>query len=154
MIVLHLPFPPSVNEANKFSKRGYYPSNAKRDFFRDADALFLTQKRALSGLKVDGPFTYHVVLSRAQRGPLADGDNRLKYPLDYAQRVGLIDNDKFAEGGSWSWGECEHGAMLSIHPVQAGKYGEAGNGATKAGDGRGAAAPEEPLLLLQSAADV
>jgi hypothetical protein len=118
MIVLHLPFPPSVNEANKFSKRGYYPSNAKRDFFRDADALFLTQKRALSGLKVDGPFTYLVVLSRAQRGPLADGDNRLKYPLDYAQRVGLIDNDKFAEGGSWSWGECEHGAMLSIHPVK------------------------------------
>jgi hypothetical protein len=117
MIVLHLPFPPSVNEANKFSKRGYYPSNAKRDFKRDADALFLTQKRALSGQKVEGPFTYHLILNIAQRGPLADGDNRIKFPLDFAQRVGLIDNDKFAEGGSWSWGECEHGAMLSIHPV-------------------------------------
>jgi hypothetical protein len=117
MIVLHLPFPPSVNEANKFSKRGYYPSNAKRDFKRDADALFLTQKRALSGQKVEGPFTYHLILNIAQRGPLADGDNRIKYPLDVAQRYGLIDNDKFAEGGSWSWGECLHGAMLSIHPV-------------------------------------
>jgi hypothetical protein len=116
MIVLHLPFPPSVNEANKFSKRGYYPSNAKRDFFRDADVLFLTQKRVLEPLS-DGPFTYHIVLNRAHRGPTSDGDNRLKYVLDYAQRVGLIENDKLAEGGSWSWGECEHGAMLSIHPV-------------------------------------
>jgi len=119
MIVLHLPFPPSVNEANKFGKRGYYPSNAKQTFVREAGALFLQQKRALNGLKVTGPFTYHLVLNRSQRGPLADGDNRIKYPLDCAQQFGLIENDKLAEGGSWSWGECEHGAMLSIHPFDA-----------------------------------
>ena len=120
MIVLHLPFPPSVNEANKFGKRGYYPSNAKQAFVAEAEGLFLTQKRALSGLKVEGPFTYHLVLNRARRGPLADGDNRIKYPLDCAQKFGLIENDKLAEGGSWSWGECEHGAMLSIHPIKQG----------------------------------
>jgi hypothetical protein len=117
MIVLHLPYPPSVNDANKFGRRGYYPSTEKENFFREADGLFLTQKRALNGLRVDGKFTYHLVLNRALRHPLADGDNRCKYPLDFAQRVGLIKNDKLAEGGSWSWGECEHGAMLSIHPV-------------------------------------
>lgn len=116
-LILHLPFPVSVNEANKYSKRGYYPSNAKRDFFRDANALFLSQKRALGGSRVEGAFTYHIVLNRSQRGPLSDGDNLVKYPLDFAQRVGLIENDKLAEAGSWSWGECEHGAMLSIHPV-------------------------------------
>lgn len=124
-VILHLPYPPSVNEANKFSKRGYYPSNAKRDFFRDADALFLAQKRALGSLRVEGAFTYHIILNRSQRGPLSDGDNLVKYPLDFAQRVGLIENDKLAEAGSWSWGECEHGAMLSIHPIkQAGANGE------------------------------
>ncbi len=117
MIVLHLPWPPSVNAANKYSRKGYYPSDEKKNFFRDADALFLTQKRALGGLNIKGPFTYHLVLNRDQRGPLADGDNRMKYPLDFAQRVGLIENDRLAEGGSWSWGNCEHGAMLSIHPV-------------------------------------
>lgn len=117
MIVLHLPFPPSVNDANKFGKRGYYPSKEKESFVREADALFLTQKRALRGQKIEGPFTYHLVLNRALRHPLADGDNRIKYPLDRAQKFGLIENDKLAEGGSWSWGECEHGAMLSIHPV-------------------------------------
>ena len=117
MIVLHLPFPPSVNDANKFGKRGYYPSKEKQAFVREADALFLTQKRSLSGQTIKGPFTYHLVLNRTLRGPLADGDNRFKYPLDRAQKFGLIENDKLAEGGSWSWGECEHGAMLSIHPV-------------------------------------
>ncbi len=116
-IVLHLPWPPSVNSANGLSRRGYYPRKQKEEFFRAADGLFMTQKRALAGLRVEGPFTYHLVLNRAQRTPSMDGDNRGKYPLDCAQKFGLIENDKFAEGGSWSWGDCEHGAMLSIHPV-------------------------------------
>jgi hypothetical protein len=117
MILLHLPYPPSVNDANKYGKRGYYPSKEKKTFFNEAEVLFLTQKRALSGQRIEGPFTYHLVLNRALRHPLADGDNRGKYPLDCAQKFGLIENDKLAEGGSWSWGECEHGSMLSIHPV-------------------------------------
>lgn len=116
-VVLHLPWPPSVNDANKFSRKGYYPSDDKKKFFVDAHALYLMQKRSLGGQKITGPFTYHLILNRAQRGPLADGDNRIKYPLDYAQKVGLIENDKLAEGGSWSWGACEYGSMLSIHPV-------------------------------------
>jgi len=120
MIVLHLPWPPSINEANRFGKRGYYPSTAKQKFIADAHGLYLTQKRALGGLRVEGPFTYHLVLNRAHRGPLTDGDNRIKYPLDCAQTFGLIENDKFAEAGSWSWGECLHGCMLSIHPNKAG----------------------------------
>ncbi len=120
MIVLHLPYPPSVNDANKFGKRGYYPSDAKQNFVLEAGKLFLTQKRALVGHEIKGPFTYHLVLNRAMRGPLADGDNRIKYPLDCAQKFGLIENDKLAEGGSWSWGECEFGAMLSIHPFKTG----------------------------------
>jgi hypothetical protein len=118
MIVLHLPWPPSVNSANNYGRKGYYPSAEKKKFFNEASNLYLTQKRSLNGLRVEGPFTYHLVLNRSMRHPLADGDNRGKYPLDCAQKFGLIDNDKFAEGGSWSWGECEHGAMLSIHPVK------------------------------------
>ena len=116
-IVLQLPFPPSVNDANKFGRRGHYPSADKVQFFRDADGLYMTQKRALVGQKIKGPFTYHLVLNRGWRGPTMDGDNRIKFPLDCAQKFGLIENDKLAEGGSWSWGECEFGAMLSIHPV-------------------------------------
>ncbi len=116
-IVIQLPWPPSVNSANGFSKTGYYPREAKKKFFQEADGLYMTQKRSLMGQKIEGPFTYHLILNRDLRPPTGDGDNRIKYPLDFAQRVGLIENDKFAEGGSWSWGSCEHGAMLSIHPV-------------------------------------
>lgn len=116
-VVLHLPWPPSINEANRIGRGRYYPSDSKKKFFQDADALFLSQKRGLG--RVDGPFTYHLILNHELRHPLADGDNRGKYPLDFAQRVGLIENDKLAEGGSWSWGPCEYGAMLSIHPVRA-----------------------------------
>lgn len=116
-IVLHLPWPPSVNSANGFSKRGYFPSKEKESFFKEAEGMFMTQKRSLMGHKVEGPFTYHLILNRDLRHPQADGDNRMKYPLDCAQKFGLIENDKLAEGGSWSWGSCEHGAMLSIHPV-------------------------------------
>ncbi len=117
-VILHLPWPPSVNSANNYGRKGYYPSDEKKKFFRDADALFLAQKRDLSAHRVKGPFTYHLILNRDLRGPLSDGDNLIKYPLDFAQRVGLIENDKLAEGGSWSWGSCEYGAMLSIHPFR------------------------------------
>ena len=112
--LLHLPWPPSVNDANRFGKRGYYPSNAKQAFFRDADAMYYEQKPRWF---VKGPFKYHLILNEKMRTSTMDGDNRAKYPLDFLQRVGLIENDKLAEGGSWSWGDCEHGAMISVFPV-------------------------------------
>ena len=120
-VVLHLPMPPSVNAATRVGRNKYtgkafvYSSREKNKFFSDASMLYLAQKRILGFVK--GPFTYHLVLSDKQRHGNADGDNRMKYALDFAQKVGLIENDKLAEGGSWSWGPCEHGAMLSIHPA-------------------------------------
>lgn len=120
-VVLHLPMPPSVNAAtrvgrNKVNGKAFvYSSPEKRKFLADADALYLVQKRTIGFVK--GPFTYHLVLNEKLRHGNADGDNRMKYALDFAQKVGLIENDKLAEGGSWSWGPCEFGAMLSIHRV-------------------------------------
>jgi len=67
---------------------------------------------------VPGPFTYHLILNEKMRHGNSDGDNRGKYVLDFVQRVGLIENDKLAEGGSWSWGVCEFGALLSVRPVE------------------------------------
>jgi hypothetical protein len=121
MIIVHLPFPVSMNASNGWSvqgrgRYGYYPREAKKAFWRDAEALYMTQKRALAGLKIAGPFTYHLILNNALRTPLMDGDNRGKLALDFAQKMGLIENDKLAEAGSWSWGPCQHGALLSIHP--------------------------------------
>lgn len=119
-LILHLPFPPSINDANRFGKNKrtgkmqYYPSKDKEAFFTEADGLFLTQKRGLQ--RVAGPFTYHLILNEQMRSATMDGNNRDKYAVDYLQRVGLIDDDKLAAGGSWSWGPCEFGAMLSVYP--------------------------------------
>lgn len=120
-LILHLPMPPTLNHANtigrnkRTGKPQFYPSKDKANFLKEADAMFLAQKRGLQAVK--GRFTYHLILNQEMRHGNADGDNRAKYALDYLQRVGLIENDKLAEGGSWSWGSCEHGAMLSVHPV-------------------------------------
>ena len=131
-VVLHLPKPPSVNDADKHTRRGkHYPSEDKQRFFKEADGLYMTQKRSLAGQNVKGPFTYHLILNSDWRGPLHDGENHLKYPLDFAQRVGLIENDKLAEGGSWSRGPCQYGAMLSIHPVSVNRVPEASQGSAE-----------------------
>lgn len=119
MILFHLPFPPSVNHANKVGRNKrtgaatVYSGNEKQKFFKDADVMYYQQKP--SGC-VKGPFTYHLILNEGLRHGNADGDNRGKYCLDYLQRVGLIENDKLAHGGSWCWGPCEHGALISVYP--------------------------------------
>jgi hypothetical protein len=121
MMTLHLPFPPSVNIANRVGRNKttgkpiVYSNRVKNKFFADAELLYLSQARKLVG--IPGPFKYHLVLNEDLRHGNADGDNRQKYCLDFLQRVGLIENDKLAEGGSWVWGPCEFGAMISVYSV-------------------------------------
>lgn len=122
-IYLALPFPPSVNDAVHYGKNKRtgrlvaFSSPTKKKFFADADAMFLAQKRALAGKRIEGPFTYHITLNESLRDPRSDGDNRQKYVLDFIQRVGLIQNDKWAAGGSWAWGPCDHPALIGIWPA-------------------------------------
>ncbi|MCX7320420.1 MAG: hypothetical protein NT113_13335 [Hyphomicrobiales bacterium] len=125
MFVLEMPFPPSVNDANRIGKSRktgkvvVFGDKGKLKFLKDADALYMAQQRRLSF--VGGPFTYHITLNEKMRKPAMDGDNRGKYVLDYLQRVGLIENDKLAEGGSWSWGPCEFGCSVIVKPYQEGE---------------------------------
>lgn len=120
MFVLEMPFPPSVNDANRIGKSRrtgkvvVFGDKGKSQFLKDADALLLMQQKNVKFVR--GPFTYHITLNEKMRGPTMDGDNRGKYVLDYLQRVGLIENDKLAEGGSWSWGPCEFGCNVIVKP--------------------------------------
>lgn len=121
-IYLGLPFPPSVNDAvvigksRRTGKAMAFSSDTKRRFVADADVLYIQQKRALGGRRIEGAFTYHLTLNEALRTAAMDGDNRQKYALDYLQRVGLIKNDKYAAGGSWAWGPCEYPALIGVWP--------------------------------------
>ncbi len=120
--ILDLPMPPSSNAVARIGKSRatgkafVFSDRRKMTFFREAEVYFLKQKRNVT--RVDGHFTYHLTLNETQRHGNADGDNRQKYVLDFLQRVGVIANDKYADGGSWSWGPCEHGCRISISPVQ------------------------------------
>jgi Holliday junction resolvase RusA-like endonuclease len=123
-IFLRIPMPPSVNAATRVGrskstgKSVVFSSPEKRKFFAEADAYFLQQKSSLMGQKIDGPFQYHLTLNEALRHGNSDGDNRGKYALDYLQRVGLIKNDKYAQGGSWKWGPCDAPAIIAVGPYE------------------------------------
>ena len=120
--ILDLPMPPSLNSVARIGKSRatgkafVFSDRRKMTFFREAEVCFLKQKRYVT--RIEGHFTYHLTLNEMQRHGNADGDNRQKYVLDFLQRVGVIANDKYADGGSWSWGPCEHGCRISISPSQ------------------------------------
>lgn len=118
--VLNLPWPPSVNHANRIGrsrstgKMVVYGDKGKKRFFEDAQVLLAAQRRHVA--RISGAFTYHLTLNEKERHGNSDGDNRGKYVLDFLQSSGLIDNDKLAQGGSWAWGPCEYGCNIIVKP--------------------------------------
>ncbi len=134
-IYLAIPFPPSANRglavgrSEVTGKPIVYQSPEKRGFVKRALELYMTQKRGLLGKRIAGPFTYHITLNEKLRHGNADGDNRQKYAIDFLQKVNLIDNDKLAEGGSWSWAPCEHEALISIWPASSNRVPDSTTGA-------------------------
>lgn len=78
--------------------------------------MFRAQQK-YAGTPIKGAFTYHLILDETRWPKASDGDNRCKAPLDFLQEVGLIENDKYAAGGSWSWGPVK-GARITAHPVE------------------------------------
>lgn len=119
MVTIALPFPPTINHAKGIGRRKdgssfMYLNDAPRKFKADAQVAFLMQRKQC-GEPIIGNFTYHIVLDEKRRKVARDGDNRGKYVLDFLQSVGLIENDKLADGGSWSWGPVE-GCFVRVYP--------------------------------------
>lgn len=106
MAILVLPFPPTLNHMWGRKGKATFPSKAYKTWKEEANAVFLQQKRA-AGAPIKGNFTYHLLLDEKRRARAMDGDNRNKAPLDFLQSVGMIENDKLADSGSWSWGPCD-----------------------------------------------
>lgn len=114
MVTITLPFPVSVNRMWRRGKNSTYISDQYRKWKDDALVSFLQQKRT-AGQPIKGNFTYHIVLDEKRRKVARDGDNRGKGCLDFLQAVGLIEDDKLADAGSWSWGPVE-GCFIRIYP--------------------------------------
>jgi Holliday junction resolvase RusA-like endonuclease len=108
---LLLPFPVSTNRLWRAYGQRVYASKEYKAWKQEANDYYIQQKRGKQ--KIEGPFTYMIVLDRTRRKSNLDGDNRLKAPLDFLQSVGLIENDSLAEGGGWAWGDVD-GCLIKV----------------------------------------
>lgn len=105
---LKLPMPPSVNSIwrtgknRRTGKTITYLDKKYTAWIVEADALLLTQKPFP---QIKGNFTAVVTLDQSKRR--GDADNRLKPIFDMLQRVGVIENDKYADKITVQWGEAD-----------------------------------------------
>ncbi len=69
-----------------------------------------------------GEFVPILELWTTDRRRRRDCDNRLKVPLDYVVRLGLVQDDSFSRFGVSGWidspQDSPHGARLTIYPYK------------------------------------
>jgi hypothetical protein len=84
---------------------------AQREWKRQADSLYLLQKRGLG--KITGPFEATITVSEASR---IDLDNCCKLLLDTARSYGLIPDDgpRYMRKLTVQFGEAPKGARLTL----------------------------------------
>jgi Holliday junction resolvase RusA-like endonuclease len=119
---IDLPFPMSTNRIWRFvgnpamqdHQRKYVRISPEyHKWKKAADALYMTQKRRLSIVKL-GKFSVSIVLSSDMRRSNQDGDNFIKCVMDWLQRVEIIHNDCLCEWGQWQWGEAPTGCRVRL----------------------------------------
>jgi Holliday junction resolvase RusA-like endonuclease len=115
MVTVSLPFPISQNRIWRRSGNRIHISKEYADWKAQADGMFLQQRKDC-GDPIDGHFTYHFVFAEQERKGRRDGDNLQKCVLDWCQRAGLIKDDKYCDGGSWSWGPVD-GVFVRLYKV-------------------------------------
>jgi len=119
MIAIDLPFPPSTNRLTRHAAKGgkllSYTNPDYVSWRKEAEGMFMQQKRSC-GEPIKGFFSYHIALDKTRWPKARDGDNRGKAVLDFLEAMGLIEDDKFAVGGSWSWAPVS-GCFVQAHPV-------------------------------------
>lgn len=120
MVVLDLPFPPSANRLTRHAAKGgklmSYSDPAYTSWKNEAHGEWLRQRKS-AGEPIKGFFTYHIALDKSRWPKASDGDNRGKAVLDFLQSVGLIENDKYAVGGTWSWAPVK-GCFVTVLPMK------------------------------------
>ena len=112
-ITLNLPTPISVNATRRIDWRNHART---KEWLRQADALFLTQKRGLPP-PITGPFEIAITL---QNGSQIDADNALKLLIDFVRRVRLVTDDspRFMKRITVEFGDVE-GCRVVIRPFSA-----------------------------------
>ena len=110
MIVVQLPAPISVNRSRRIDWRNH---GLVKDWLRQADALFLTQKR---GLPPPILGQYEIILT-LRDGSRLDADNCAKLAIDVLRRYQLVTDDspKFMRRVTIEFGNVA-GCQITIKP--------------------------------------
>jgi Holliday junction resolvase RusA-like endonuclease len=101
---IELPFPISVNRIWTPVGSRMVRSKAYRSWIKQADLLFLTQKRKLAPIRMlPGRFDCLLELYTDDLRKRKDADNRIKVCLDFVVRAGLVVDDQYVENLSARW---------------------------------------------------
>lgn len=92
-ITVDLPWPPSANKIWRSGNRRVYRSQKYNSWFKEAFYVFKESRPK----KIDGIFSAEIILYPPDDRH-SDIDNRIKVLLDLAQKVGVIENDRFCRG--------------------------------------------------------
>lgn len=107
--------PPSTNRLWRYGGRTVRRTEHYKKWQLTAHGEYLMQYAKCRPQPL-AKFKIMIVLDRNQRG-LGDGDNRIKALLDFCQMEQLIFDDRYCEGGSWSWGDAPAGCRVVLEEV-------------------------------------
>ena len=120
MIVIDLPFPPSVNAAygnNKGSGRGRYRTPAYESWIKQAGLLWLTQRPSCEIKTIIGHYTLKIVLNPPTSLRRRDLGNFEKPLSDFIVSHGVVEDDSLCLSLALVWGSMEdapYGVRLFI----------------------------------------
>ncbi|MEE9481777.1 RusA family crossover junction endodeoxyribonuclease [Methylobacterium ajmalii] len=112
-ILLDLPMPNSVNTIWRRGRHSTYLNPSYRKWMAEADAALVAQRGNYHWPRIDGYFDAGLIMPMVKRG-IFDLDNRIKATLDWAQKAGLILDDKNANRISLEWGHVSYGTRLGV----------------------------------------
>jgi Holliday junction resolvase RusA-like endonuclease len=121
-IVIDLPMPPSLNTLwrrgrNRQTGAIVHHLNATYKKWKQiADVECLRQRVGKGWHTIMGAFEAHMAINRKKLRKNADIDNRFKAVGDWAQQVGLIENDKNLQKLVIEFGEAPLGIRLTLKP--------------------------------------
>jgi len=122
-ITIDLPMPPSVN---RIWRRGrnkatgqivHHITAVYRKWKQEASAELLRQRVGRRWHTIMSTFKLQLVINRQKLRKNADIDNRTKATLDWAQEVGVIDDDKRCIEILIKFGEAPLGVRVTFTPA-------------------------------------
>lgn len=117
--VLSLPIPPSKNDLRVYRRGRVYTSDAYRKWEMQADKYMFANKPMGGWETIKGQFDAEIIIDKSANGK-ADPQNRVEAIFDYAQRLGLVENDRNLRNHQVTLGNAPVGVRVTLRGVERG----------------------------------